>query len=98
MFLRSARRSIGSPWAFWLGMVGIAVAYIAAMWGVSQLPSERAERANRRLHCESAVKQALSTTNEVVLERSRFLIRELDCDVSASLSARGPEVQHRAGD
>lgn len=79
MLLRAIR--LPSAALFWGGLVAIAAFQVAATALISELPSRQAERAQKEALCAKAVGWVLSGSDQLNLERGKYLIRELDCDL-----------------
>lgn len=66
---------------FWSGLLAIGVVQVGGAALIAAQPSRQAERAQKERLCAQAVDWILSATDEVTLERGKYLIRELDCDI-----------------
>ena len=70
-----------SPAIFCCGLLAIGLVQVGGAALVAAQPSRQAERAQREQLCATAVGWVLSARDQVTLERGKYLIRELDCDI-----------------
>lgn len=75
----SIRLSSGST--FWLGLLVLGALLVGAAALLSQQPSLQAERAHKEQLCTQAVRWVLESKDAVSLERGKYLVRKLDCDL-----------------
>lgn len=76
----TVQRSWWKFWGQWSGIVLIlVVAYVVFMWWLITLP--RPNEANARAMCDKQVSALLTTHDALDLERARYLIRQLNCDI-----------------
>ena len=67
--------------AFWLVLGSLGLTYVAAMWALEMRPENRAEQRERQRLCSAAVLQVLAPGDLVSLERGKYLVEELRCDI-----------------
>ncbi|WP_374471201.1 hypothetical protein [Phenylobacterium sp.] len=66
---------------FWSGLLAIGALQLGGAALIAAQPSRQAERAQKEQLCAQAVDWVLRSRDQVTLERGKYLIRELDCDI-----------------
>lgn len=66
---------------FWIGLLALGAIQVGGAALLSQQPSRQAERAKEEQLCTQAVSWVLESKDEVALERGKYLVRKLDCDI-----------------
>ncbi|MCR5876594.1 hypothetical protein LRS10_22050 [Phenylobacterium sp. J426] len=78
-----ASRSAFLGWKYWAGLFVACCGYVLVAWIVHETFGGREVSAERRRLCDQAVGWVLTATDPVTLERGKYLIKELDCDIAA---------------
>ncbi|MCR5876792.1 hypothetical protein LRS10_23130 [Phenylobacterium sp. J426] len=66
---------------FWSGLLAVGILQIGGAAFVAAQPWRQAERAQQQRLCALAIEWVLGAHDQTTLERGKYLIRELDCDI-----------------
>lgn len=78
-----ASRSVFLGWKYWAGLLLACCAYVLVALIAHQVSGGRENSTERQRLCDEAVGSVLNATDMVTLERGKYLIKELDCDITA---------------
>lgn len=78
-----ASRSVFLGWKYWAGLLVACCAYVLVAWIAHQVSGRGEKSAAREQLCDQAVVWVLNAPDMVTLERGKYLIKELDCDITA---------------
>ena len=70
------------PWQFWLALMAVGVLYILASNAGDSSPDRRLAREERARLCAQATRWVLAADDIVTLERGKFIVEELGCDLA----------------
>lgn len=66
---------------FWCGLMAIGALQVGGAALIGAQPTRQAERAQKDQLCAEAVDWILRSRDQVTLERGRYLVHELNCDI-----------------